>query len=457
MSKRTMNEAELVGTGVADEVVASADTMPLERLEAEITTLAGHLAAAVCRWLLLVAEFDRREGWARWECRSCAHWLSWQCGLDMRTAHDHVRVARALGSLPSIRAAFTAGEVSYSKVRAMTRVANPANEEALLSIARHGTTHHLEVAVRGYRRAKVDDDLDEAERRRNRRFFRWWHDEDGMVRFSGCLHPEDAAVVITALTEATPPHQAVEERSAERTGAREVPGDSLGARQADALVSLADTMLASGPIDRTGTDRTMVHVHVSAETLLADADGECRIEGVSAIPAETARRLGCDATWLTTLDDPNGNPLHVSRATPSISPRLRRALRQRDHERCQFPGAGDCRNLQVHHVVHRAHGGPTRLDNLLLLCKFHHRVLHEGGYRVEARADGGFDFYRRNGTWIDPDPIQPDRTGPGIEAVNIAHGLTIDDHTGRSRWDGFHPRSQDLVEAVLDRDHTNRN
>ena len=109
-----------------------------ERLEAEITSLAGHLAAAMCRWLLLIAEYDRRQAWGSWGTRSAAHWLSWQCGLTMRTAHEHVRVAHALEQLPLIREAFAAGQMSYSKVRAMTRVADPSNEAALLNIARHG-------------------------------------------------------------------------------------------------------------------------------------------------------------------------------------------------------------------------------------------------------------------------------------------------------------------------------
>lgn len=181
-----------VGATVAEETVEGSAAMPTERLEAEITSLAGHLAAATCRWLLLIAEFDRRRGHESWGCRSCADWLSWHCGVDRRTAQDHVRVGHALADLPAIRAGFAAGEVSYSKVRAMTRVANADNEDALLSIARYGTTAHLEIAVRGYRRTMSQEDLDDAERRHRGRYFRWWHDDDGMVHFRGCLPPEDA-------------------------------------------------------------------------------------------------------------------------------------------------------------------------------------------------------------------------------------------------------------------------
>ena len=105
--------------------------VPTERLEAQITELAGHLAAAECRWLELVGEFDRRKGYEAWGCVSCAYWLSWQCGLDLRSARDKVRVARALEDLPLTREKFAAGTISYSKVRAITRAATSATEADL--------------------------------------------------------------------------------------------------------------------------------------------------------------------------------------------------------------------------------------------------------------------------------------------------------------------------------------
>jgi hypothetical protein len=110
-------------------------TMPLELLEAEITKLAGHLSAAECRWLLLIAEYDRRGGYEGWGCRSCSHWLSWQCGLDLRAAQERVRVARALEELPIVTSEFGLGKLSYSKVRAITRVATPMNEDQLVALA----------------------------------------------------------------------------------------------------------------------------------------------------------------------------------------------------------------------------------------------------------------------------------------------------------------------------------
>src|SRR2546427_4256102 len=131
--------------------------VPIERLEVDICELAGHLNAATARWLGLIAEFDRREGWASWEVVSCAHWLAWKCGLGLVAAREHVRVARALESLPAIAAAFAAGELSYSKVRALTRMATPETDVELAALAHHATAAHLDRLARAYRGADGSD------------------------------------------------------------------------------------------------------------------------------------------------------------------------------------------------------------------------------------------------------------------------------------------------------------
>src|SRR5687768_5978347 len=127
---------------------------PLEWLEAEICQGAANLTAAEASWLALVAEFDRRRGWEVWECRSCAAWLSWQVGLDMRAAREKVRVAHALGEFPLLAAAMATGALSYSKVRAITRIVTPATEADLLVIALAGTSNHVERIVAAYRRGE---------------------------------------------------------------------------------------------------------------------------------------------------------------------------------------------------------------------------------------------------------------------------------------------------------------
>jgi hypothetical protein len=133
--------------------------MEIAALEAQITELVGHLNAANHRLLTLLAEFDRRKGWADCATQSCAHWLNWKCGIDIGAAREKVRVTHALESLPRISAAMERGELSYSKVRAITRVADAATEELLLSIALHGTAHHVETTVRCFRRVQQTEEL----------------------------------------------------------------------------------------------------------------------------------------------------------------------------------------------------------------------------------------------------------------------------------------------------------
>jgi hypothetical protein len=165
---------------------AGADSsLSLPELEAAITELAGHLNAATFRWLQLIAEFDRRSGWSDGLSQSCAHWLNWKCGIDLGAAREKVRVSHALEELPRISAAMARGELSYSKVRAMTRVACAATEEYFLSIALHGTAHHVETLVRQYRRALEAEELSREARQQANRSLTYFHDEDGSLVLRG--------------------------------------------------------------------------------------------------------------------------------------------------------------------------------------------------------------------------------------------------------------------------------
>src|SRR5918994_4504380 len=174
--------------------MCSSDT---DRLADEITELASHIHAATCRWLGLVAEFDRRGGWGEWGCRSCAHWISWRCGISPVAAREHVRVAARLGELPLIRGAFAEGRLSYSQVRALTRVEKVAAEEELLSLARHATAAQLERLLRAYRgvvaRARA------GEGGGPERWVRWDHADDGSLLLRARLPAEEGAVVLAAL------------------------------------------------------------------------------------------------------------------------------------------------------------------------------------------------------------------------------------------------------------------
>ena len=175
------------------------DDTALDTLEAQISEVCGHLNAATFRFLELIAEFDRTQGWARHGLANCAQWLNWQCGIGACAAREKVRVARALESLPRISDAFRQGHVSYSKARAMTRVATPENEDTLLNIALHGTASHVERTVRKFRRVQKDMERRQAEDVHQSRYVRCWHEEDGSWRLQARLSPEVGALVEQAI------------------------------------------------------------------------------------------------------------------------------------------------------------------------------------------------------------------------------------------------------------------
>ena len=384
-------------------------TRPLELLEREITSLATQIHAATCRWLGLVAEYDAREGWAQWGCQSCAHWVAWQCGIAPGVAREHVRVARRLGELPLIRAAFAEGELSYSKVRALTRVENVEREQELLDLARHATASQLERLLRAYRGVVAAERAAAGEP--PERWIAFDHADDGSVLLRGRLPAEEGALVLAALEAAqawlaqqdvpagTPDDSAVDVPAGTRDQRR-----SRGEAQADALIALADAFVAGAA--RTGGDRYQVVLHVDAGALSGEEPGgRCELEDGSPLALETVRRLACDASLVQLLER-DGQPLAIGRKTRTIPPALRRALHARDRG-CRFPGCGSRRFLDAHHIEHWADGGTTELDNLVHLCGYHHRLLHEGGYRVTSTAGGRILFYRRDGRSI---PTCPGRS-----------------------------------------------
>ena len=404
----------MLGAGmVVDGAAAVAEAvdveMPLERLEAEICELAGHLAAGECRWLLLLSEFDRREGWSGWGLNSCAHWVSYRCGIGLQAAREKLRVGRRLGELPLIQAAFAAGELSYSKVRALCRVAKPETEPALLDIARYATTAQLEEIVRTYRAVTGREEMLRHNDRHAARFARWHWDDDGSLVITARLSPEDGAVVVAALEagrEVADPALA----GKSSTGAGGPTGPITGAsdsaaslmaetNSADALVTVARLAL-SAPSETTPPAPEIVIVDRAVLTGVAD-EGRCHLDGGFAIPPETARRLACDATVVALVEGAGGAALDVGRRRRTPPSRLRRALRRRDGG-CRFPGCGHRRFLHAHHIRHWSKGGETKLTNLILLCSRHHRLVHEGGYGVETPVANVFVFL---------DPLGPGGAG----------------------------------------------
>ncbi len=270
----------------------------LDRLGDAIAELSAHLEAATARLLNLIREFDARGGW-NIGFRSCAAWLSWRVSLDLGAAREKVRVARALGTLPLLAQALARGELSYAKVRALTRVATPETEALLLGVGRAGTAEHVERIVRGWRRVDRNAEAREAAQRHKSRALHVFRDEDGMVTVRGRLAPEVGALLVQALTAAreTLCQQARGNDAAASPGDVSAETPTMAQQQADALALLAETALHHGIDPGAPAERYQVVVHIDAPAL-ADPDqpGQCVLEDGTHVSAETSRRLACDAS-----------------------------------------------------------------------------------------------------------------------------------------------------------------
>lgn len=432
--------------------------MPLERLEAQICELAGHIAAATCRFLVLLGDFDDRRGWESWDMSSCAGWLSWKCQMSAGAAREHVRVARALRVLPVIRAEFGAARLSYAKVRALTRIATPATEAGLAEMATPMTGNQLERFARAHR--KVSRAGDAAARIQRR--LAWRFDDDGSLSGTFRLPPLSGAVLLQALRAAAGDLEHPHDDEAAAAGqAAPVKVTSSGA--ADALLALAEAFLAGQIATASNPETYQVIVHVgtdalagvSAETPLPGQEPDhaagqepdhqqagrapghpadparCHVEDGPAVSVATAQMLTCTAVLSWMRHDHDGTLLDVGRRRRKPTAALRRAARERDHCRCRYPGC-ESRRVDLHHIQHWANGGRTALENLLSLCKYHHMLVHDRGYLIAARPDGDFAFYRSDGTVISPSPPLPATNG----AIADCHDADITPGTIIPPWYG---------------------
>ncbi len=411
------------------------------RREDELATLTAHLAAATARFVELVSSM-RDEG----DSDDLAGFLAWRCGITGREAREYVRVAERLQELPATRAAFARGELTFTKVRALTRVATASSEAGLLELAGALTASQLERALRVYRRITAA----EARETHELEFVDYYFEEDGSLYLRARLAAEDGTLLVKALEAAR--ERVVERRREERaaaardTDADDPPAAVTSAPQrplrVEALLELAESSLAAP--DEHRLERTRLVVHVDAAALSSDGRGRSELEDGPVISPETARRLGCDAELVAQVER-DGLPISAGRRRRTVPPALRRLLEARDDRTCCFPGCERRRHLQAHHRRHWAHGGETSLDNLVLLCFHHHRLVHEGGYTVEDDTVGGLRFRNRHGV-ISPNapPRPPPSSWEGLLAEHHLRRLTIGPKTNRNG--GYYPF--DLGEAV---------
>ena len=395
---------------------------PVEELGEAIAELASRLHAATYELLVLLREFNAHAGWNN-GFLSCAHWLHWRTGIDLGASREKVRTAKALAHLPRLSGAMQRGEISYAKVRALTRIATPDNEPQLLDLAYNATAAQVERVARAWRRCDRLEDARDTDRRHLARSVTTWVDDDGMVVVRARLTPELGAIVQRAL-EAASDQLYQESRQAARPESI-VEEVTSAQRRADALALLAERALENGRDNGSVADRYQVVLHVEpgapgdhpSQAMLELADGAMHVS------AETSRRLLCDASLVEMREGTNGSVLDIGRKTRTIPPAIRRALSARDG-RCRFPGC-TARRCDAHHITHWADGGATSLDNLVLLCRRHHRLVHEGGYGI-CRGWNNETFLRPDGRRIEESPAQS------------AHApLDVDDRvTARSLWCG---------------------
>ena len=356
-------------------------TPSIDELDRGIVNLSARINAATYELLILVRQFDERGGWLKWGLSNCAEWLHWRCDLSMSAAREKVRVAHVLKTLPLIAAAFSNGELSYSKVRPLTRVARPDNEADLLAFAVKTTASRVEERCRELRCGTVES-VSEAHRAYARRSLRIHRDaERGTMTITVELPLETGELLEKALDRA---------RDSTASQVPELADEPWSAQQADALITVASTYLSgSGEPSACTSDNYQVTVHVD-RSALATGDGR------SSLPIESVKRLCCDGDAVVIVENEEGEPLGVGRKTRTVPTAIKRALRARD-KGCLFPGCHHTRFVDAHHIKHWSAGGETSLDNLMLLCSRHHRLVHEGGFSIERDYRNRWFFKRPDG------------------------------------------------------------
>jgi hypothetical protein len=335
----------------------------------------------------VIVRVDRQQAWRYSGARDMAHWLRMRLGISEWKARRWMAAARALEDLPLLSQAFSSGELGVDKVVELTRFATPETEADLLRWAKHvscaAIRHKGDLALR-----PCIDEVKDAEKSRS---ITWWYfEENRRFGLQAELPAADGAVVAKAL-----------ERLAESLPV--MPGEEdptyADARRADALVALCSSRISNDP----DPDRATVVVHAQLDGLVS-GEGGCELENGPVIHPETAKRLLCEARVQTVIEDKGGQPLGLGRMTREPSVWMIRHLRYRDLE-CTFPGCGARQFTQAHHITWWENGGSTDLDNLLLVCSFHHKLVHEYGWSVARTKDGIALWFRPDGT--------PYRSGPG--------------------------------------------
>jgi hypothetical protein len=327
----------------------------------------------------LIVDYDRQELWSADGATSMAAWLTFQYGVTPRSARDWVEVAHALDELPALRTEFVEGRLSFDQVKFACRLASPETDAQWAKEASKHSASRLEVMARRKREITAAES-NEAHRQRLHRM--WWDTDHRLLRYRGCLPEEQGAIFEAAIN-----------RLVDQMGKDPVTGvyDHFNSRAADALVQLASQSLGSDA----DADRATVVVHVSGDALLTGV-GSGEIEDGPGLSIETVRRLSCDGRVEVVAEDGAGSIVGIGRARRTIPSWMSRTLSRRD-QGCRFPGCHHRRWVHGHHIQFWSDGGPTDLDNLITLCPFHHRMVHEQGWGIGGNPNGQVRWIRPDG------------------------------------------------------------
>lgn len=396
---------------------ASPHSLSDGQLTERVVGYASQIAALTAQFLDLLVEFDNRGVWAGDGIRSCAHWLSWRTGLSLRTAQDHLRIAHALTELPQLHTAFTDGQLSYSKVRALTRVATADREEELLTVALSATAAQVELLVRTIRH--IDRHTGENPTSQADSVAQWRWNDDGTLSVSMRLRPVDGARFLAGIVRAeyertrtsTDPAPALPADINDGRPADDSPPTKpdlwrhVPSNIADAVVAMADTAATMSDMPEFAPGAEIV-IHTGAD----NADKDPHLDGGPALLDTEVDEAACGGSTRTVghLTGTHGRGRRGVATTWARKRRLpTRALLRMLYERdrgCRYPGCGRTRHLHAHHVRFWRDGGTTDADNLVLLCSTHHQTLHHGQFAITAHGHQQFSFHRMDGSTIETAP-----------------------------------------------------
>jgi len=340
------------------------------RLATQIRRALGAESRWRARVIALIQQFDRKGAYRDYGCETTSEWVSMHCGVSRMAAREYVRVARALRSLPTIDRAFQSGDLTYARVRAVTRFATPETDESLAEVASRTRVEGLEDMARSHRKTRAVLDPMFATRARSVR--RW--DQNGMRHYLAKVSAEGGSILDQALALVASRAGVSAETDSDESELHPDGAPAWERKRADALIAMARECLAAGSPAPALAAQSQISVYLDAST------GMARIDNGPVIGPKTLERLLCDAALSRVMALP-GRKLEYGRTRRTVSPAQRAAVIA-VYETCQWPGCRARCFLEVHHIQHWSRGGSSGLMNLGLFCWRHHVLGHEGGFEI---------------------------------------------------------------------------